>query len=71
MRYRYTRYTGEDLAGIDLEELVSKLSDQYCQVEGVPGTLGGWTPTHPVIEAIVSRRRSSAMPSSFTMVLSS
>ena len=27
MRYRYTRYTGEDLAGIDLEELVSKLSD--------------------------------------------
>ncbi len=41
MRYRYTRYTGKDLAGIDLEELVSKLSDQYCQVEGVPGTLGG------------------------------
>ena len=29
VRYRYTRYTGEDLAGIDLEELVSKLSDQY------------------------------------------
>ncbi len=27
MRYRYTRYTGEDLEGIDLEELVSKLSD--------------------------------------------
>ena len=27
MRYRYTRYTGEDLAGIDLEELVSKLLD--------------------------------------------
>ena len=27
MRYRYTRYTGEDLAGVDLEELVSKLSD--------------------------------------------
>ena len=26
MRYRYTRYTGELLAGIDLEELVSKLS---------------------------------------------
>ena len=26
MRYRYTRYTGEFLAGIDLEELVSKLS---------------------------------------------
>jgi Ca-activated chloride channel family protein len=25
--YRYTRYTGEDLAGVDLEELVSKLSD--------------------------------------------
>ena len=27
MRYRYTRYTGDDLEGIDLEELVSKLSD--------------------------------------------
>ena len=27
MRYRYTRFTGEDLEGIDLEELVSKLSD--------------------------------------------
>ena len=27
MRYRYTRYTGEDLEGIDLEELVSKLSE--------------------------------------------
>ena len=26
MRYRYTRYTGEDLEGIDLDELVSKLS---------------------------------------------
>ena len=26
MRYRYTRYTGEDLAGIDLEELVSELA---------------------------------------------
>ena len=26
MRYRYTRYTGEDLDGIDLDELVSKLS---------------------------------------------
>ena len=27
MRYRYTRYTGEDLDGVDLEELVSKLSE--------------------------------------------
>ena len=27
MRYRYTRYTGDDLEGIDLEDLVSKLSD--------------------------------------------
>ena len=27
MGYRYTRYTGEDLAGVNLEELVSKLSD--------------------------------------------
>ena len=26
MRYRYTRYTGDDLEGIDLDELVSKLS---------------------------------------------
>ena len=26
MRYRYTRYTGEELEGIDLDELVSKLS---------------------------------------------
>ena len=26
MRYRYTRYTGEDIEGIDLDELVSKLS---------------------------------------------
>ncbi len=27
MRYRYTRFTGDDLEGLDLEELVSKLSD--------------------------------------------
>ena len=27
MRYRYTRYTGEDLEGIDLEKLLEKLSD--------------------------------------------
>ena len=27
MRYRFTRYTGEDLEGINLEDLVSKLSD--------------------------------------------
>ncbi len=27
MKYRYTRYTGDELEGIDLEELVSKLSD--------------------------------------------
>ena len=26
MKFRYTRYTGEDLEGIDIEELVSKLS---------------------------------------------
>ena len=26
MKYRYTRYTGDDLEGIDLEQLVSKLS---------------------------------------------
>ena len=26
MRYRYTRYTGDDLEGIDIDELVSKLS---------------------------------------------
>ncbi len=26
MKFRYTRYTGEDLEGLDLEELVSKLS---------------------------------------------
>jgi Ca-activated chloride channel family protein len=27
MRYRYTRFTGEDLEGLNLEELLSKLSD--------------------------------------------
>ncbi|MBP1634954.1 MAG: putative protein with a von Willebrand factor type (vWA) domain protein [Acidobacteria bacterium] len=27
MKYRYSRYTGEDLEGIDLDELFSKLSD--------------------------------------------
>jgi Ca-activated chloride channel homolog len=27
VKYRYTRYTGEELEGIDLEELISKLSD--------------------------------------------
>ena len=27
MKYRYTRYTGDELEGVDLEELVSKLSD--------------------------------------------
>ena len=26
MRYRYTRYAGDDLDGIDLEALVAKLS---------------------------------------------
>ena len=26
MKFRYTRYTGEDLEGMDLEELVSQLS---------------------------------------------
>jgi Ca-activated chloride channel family protein len=27
MKYRYTKYTGEELEGVDLEELISKLSD--------------------------------------------
>ena len=27
MKFRFTRYTGEDLEGIDLEEVVSKLSE--------------------------------------------
>ena len=27
MKFRYTRYTGEDLEGINIEELVSKLSE--------------------------------------------
>jgi Ca-activated chloride channel family protein len=27
MRYRYTRYTGEELEGVDLEDLISKLSN--------------------------------------------
>ena len=27
MRYRYTRFTGEDLEGLDLDQLVSRLSD--------------------------------------------
>src|SRR6185436_2067631 len=27
VRYRYSKFTGEDLDGIDLEELLSKLSD--------------------------------------------
>jgi Ca-activated chloride channel homolog len=27
MKYRYTKYTGEDLEGLDLEELLSRLSD--------------------------------------------
>src|SRR5262245_24640674 len=27
MKYRYTKYTGEDLDGLDLEDLVAKLSD--------------------------------------------
>ena len=27
MRYRYTRFTGEDIEGLDLEQLVSRLSD--------------------------------------------
>jgi Ca-activated chloride channel homolog len=27
MRYRYSKYTGEDLDGVDLEELLSRLSD--------------------------------------------
>ena len=29
MKFRYARYTGEDLAGVDLEELVSKLSELF------------------------------------------
>jgi Ca-activated chloride channel family protein len=31
MKYRYTKYTGEDLEGVDLEELMSKLSDLLLQ----------------------------------------
>jgi Ca-activated chloride channel family protein len=27
MKYRYTKYTGEELEGVDLEDLISKLSD--------------------------------------------
>ena len=27
MKYRYSKFTGEDLDGIDLEELLSRLSD--------------------------------------------
>ena len=39
MRYRYTRYTGEDLEGIDLDELVSKLS-QLLLSSGFDGGSG-------------------------------
>jgi len=31
MKYRYTKYTGEDLEGVDIEELMSKLSDLLLQ----------------------------------------
>jgi Ca-activated chloride channel family protein len=31
MKYRYTKYTGEELEGVDLEELMSKLSDLLLQ----------------------------------------
>ena len=41
MRYRYTRFTGEELEGIDLEELVSQLSDFFLssgfEDPGAPG----------------------------------
>ena len=43
MRYRYTRYTGEDLEGIDLDELVSKLSRLLLSsgFDGPSGPYGG------------------------------
>lgn len=46
MRYRYTRFTGELLAGIDLEELVSKLSSLllssgFGSLRGRPAEEGG------------------------------
>ena len=40
MEYRYTRYTGDDLEGIDLEELVSKLS-QMLLASGFGSPAGG------------------------------
>ncbi len=39
MRYRYTRYTGEDIEGIDLDELVSKLSRLFLS-SGFGGARG-------------------------------
>ena len=47
MKYRYTRYTGEELEGIDLEELVSKLS-RLLLASGFGSPAGG--PDTPVGE---------------------
>ncbi|MCE2513513.1 MAG: VWA domain-containing protein [Acidobacteria bacterium] len=53
MRYRYTRFTGELLAGIDLEELVSKLSSLllssgFGSPRGRPAEEGGDGDDQPV-----------------------
>jgi Ca-activated chloride channel homolog len=45
MRFRYSKYTGEDLDGIDLEELLSRLSDLllssgFDDPYGIPGGEG-------------------------------
>ena len=45
MKFKYTRYTGNDLEGLDLEELVSKLSgllldSGFGSPAGDPGVTG-------------------------------
>ena len=43
MKFRYTRYTGNNLEGLDLEELVSKLSSLLLDSGfGSPARWAAW-----------------------------
>ena len=52
MRYKYTKFTGGDLEGLDLEELLSKLSDLLLS-----SGFGPCTRRRSIISAIVQGGR--------------
>jgi len=51
MKYRYSKYTGEDLEGIDLDELFSKLSDLLL-FSGFEGERAPWSDADRTMQAL-------------------